>query len=40
MFDALKAYAGDKELPWFSLTANGIRFQQYVGALQVGKYCY
>jgi len=38
IFDALKSYAGDAELPYFSLTVNGIRFKQYVGALQVGKF--
>ncbi len=39
LFEALKNFAGEKELPYYSLTANGIRFTQFVGALQVGKYC-
>jgi len=39
LFKALKSYAGDKELPWYTLTANGVRFHQFVGALQIGKYC-
>ena len=39
MFEALKTYAGDKELPWYTLTANGIRFHQFVGAIQIGNYC-
>jgi 5-methylcytosine-specific restriction enzyme subunit McrC len=38
IFEALKAYAGDKELPYYSITANGIKFTQYVGALQVGRF--
>jgi 5-methylcytosine-specific restriction enzyme subunit McrC len=39
LFEALKSFAGDKELSWFTLTANGVRFHQFVGALQIGKYC-
>jgi len=39
IFDALKMYAGEKDLPWYTLTANGVRFNQYVGAIQIGKYC-
>ena len=39
LFEALKSYAGEKELPWYTLTANGVRFHQYVGALQIGRYC-
>ena len=39
LFEVLKNYAGDRELPYYSLTANGVRFSQFVGALQVGKYC-
>ena len=39
IFDALKLYAGDKNIPWYTLTANGVRFHQYVGAIQIGKYC-
>ena len=39
LFTALKDFAGDRDLPWYSLTANGVRFHQYVGAIQIGKYC-
>ena len=39
LFEALKNYAGEKELPYYTITANGIRFAQYVGALQVGRFC-
>ncbi len=39
LFAALKDFAGDRDLPWYSLTANGVRFHQYVGAIQIGKYC-
>lgn len=39
LFNALKEFAGDKELPYYTLTANGVRFHQYVGALQIGPYC-
>lgn len=39
LFEALKSFAGDKELSWFTLTANGVRFHQFVGALQIGRYC-
>ncbi len=39
LFDALKRYAGDKELPYYTLTANGVRFHQYVGAIQIGPFC-
>jgi 5-methylcytosine-specific restriction enzyme subunit McrC len=39
LFDALKNFAGDKELPWYTLTANGVKFHQFVGAIQVGRYC-
>lgn len=38
LFNALKAFAGEKEMPYYSLTANGVRFKNYVGALQVGKW--
>lgn len=39
LFEALKSFAGEKELTWFTLTANGVRFHQFVGALQIGRYC-
>jgi 5-methylcytosine-specific restriction enzyme subunit McrC len=39
LFEALKNFAGDKEFPWYTLTANGVRFHQFVGALQIGKWC-
>ena len=39
ILDALKLYAGEKDLLWYTLTANGVRFHQYVGAIQIGKYC-
>jgi len=39
LFEALKQFAGEKDLPYYSLTANGIRFKQYVGAIQIGNYC-
>lgn len=39
LFEALKRFAGDKELPYYSITAYGIRFKQYVGAIQIGNYC-
>jgi 5-methylcytosine-specific restriction enzyme subunit McrC len=39
LFDALKSFAGDKDLQWYTFTANGVRFHQYVGALQIGRYC-
>lgn len=39
LFEALKDFAGEKDLPWYSLTANGVKFHQFVGAIQVGNYC-
>jgi 5-methylcytosine-specific restriction enzyme subunit McrC len=39
LFEHLKNFAGEKELPWFTLTANGVRFHQFVGAIQMGNYC-
>jgi len=39
LFEALKNFAGDKDLPWYTLTANGVRFHQFVGAIQIGRYC-
>lgn len=39
LFNALKNFAGDRNLPWYTLTANGVRFNQYVGAIQIGSYC-
>lgn len=39
ILDALKLYAGEKDLLWYTLTANGVRFHQYVGAIQIGRYC-
>lgn len=39
LFEALKSFMGEKELPFYSLTANGVKFKQFVGALQIGKYC-
>jgi len=38
LFNALKSFTGEKELPYYSLTANGVRLKNYVGALQVGKW--
>lgn len=38
LWQALKSFSGEKELPYYSLTANGVRFKNYVGALQVGKW--
>ena len=38
LFQALKSFSGEKELPYYTLTANGVRFKNYVGALQVGKW--
>lgn len=38
LYDALKSYSGEKELPYYSLTATGVRFKNYVGALQIGKW--
>jgi 5-methylcytosine-specific restriction enzyme subunit McrC len=39
LFVALRDFAGDKDLPWYTLTANGVRFHQFVGAIQIGRYC-
>lgn len=39
LFNSLKNFAGDRNLPWYTLTANGVRFNQYVGAIQIGRYC-
>jgi 5-methylcytosine-specific restriction enzyme subunit McrC len=39
LFEALKGFIGEKELPYYSLTANGVKFKQFVGAIQIGKYC-
>lgn len=38
LYESLKSFAGEKELQYYSLTANGVRFQNYVGALQIGKW--
>ena len=38
LYNALRNYSGEKELPYYSLTANGVRFKNYVGALQIGKW--
>lgn len=38
LFSALKSYVGEKDLPYFSLTANGVRFKNFVGAIQVGEW--
>lgn len=39
LFKALRKFMGEKDLPYYSLTANGVRFKQFVGAIQIGKYC-
>lgn len=36
-FDALRLYYGEKGLPYYSLCYNGIRFNEYVGVIQVGR---
>lgn len=39
LYEALKNYLGERELPYYDLTARGVRFKQFVGAIQIGKYC-
>jgi 5-methylcytosine-specific restriction enzyme subunit McrC len=39
LYEALRSYMGEKELPYYSLTASGVKFKQFVGAIQIGKYC-
>lgn len=34
--EALQAYSGEKGVPYYTLTHNGVRFNQYVGVIQVG----
>ena len=38
LYESLKSFSGEKELPYYSLTATGVRFKNYVGALQIGKW--
>jgi 5-methylcytosine-specific restriction enzyme subunit McrC len=38
LFEALKSFSGEKDLPYYSLTANGVRFKNFVGALQIGRW--
>jgi 5-methylcytosine-specific restriction enzyme subunit McrC len=35
-FDALRLYYGEKGLPYYSICYNGIKFNEYVGVIQVG----
>jgi len=38
LYESLKLFSGEKDLPYYSLTANGVRFKNFVGAIQIGKW--